>query len=375
MSIPDFVDNLHVEPYLIDSFGFSSYGIRGKQYHTGYETPESPGSPITPHKEFSYSNITDEMASKLERIGKAYDSIEDFEKNKDLENDAENVGTMVARMKWYKVYRTKYENIKVFGYFWMILSDIIKIQAMLINQRQPREISVFIEEVFIKGYLVLAYECWGERMFQEIGMANSKLNIFDEIEKSEIFIDMYKEIAAIVSFINIMTTIYVSTNGVNPRTITFFEQIPKGADLTSIMNQCRELIMIEDIFEMENELNQMAYYLKHLKRRLAEIAEMNNVDVENKSEYLKALEKSYNWTAVFENDANATNSYNNTNDGNSFIKRKNPELRKYYYEMYDREALMDLLNELKEEMRREELKTKRINDLNKLKKFKESKIK
>ncbi|CAG8461078.1 1877_t:CDS:2 [Racocetra fulgida] len=358
MSTPDFVDNQHVEhvePYIIENSGFSSYGIRGKQYDTGYETPESPSSPVTPHKEFSYSNISDEMASKLERIGKAYNSIEDFEKRKDLENDAENVGTMVARMKWYKVYRSKYENIKVFGYFWMILSDIIKIQAMLINQRQPKEINVFIEEVFIKGYLV---------------------------------------------FINIMTTIYVNTNGLNPRTITFFEQIPKGADLTSIMNQCRELIMIEDTFEMENELNKMAYYLKYLKRRLAEVAEMNNVDVENKSEYLKALEKSYHWNywnhwnAVFEYDINATSSYNNTNDGiktstnnstnitnshtntkNSFTKRKNPELRKYYYEMYGKEALMDLLNELKEEMRREELKTKRINDLNKLKKYKESKIK
>ncbi|CAG8702565.1 3329_t:CDS:1, partial [Racocetra persica] len=200
MSTPDFVDNLHVEhvgPYIIENFGFSSYGIRGKQYNTGYETPESPSSPVTPHKEFSYSNISDETASKLERIGKAYDSIEDFEKRKDLEDDAENVGTMVARMKWYKVYRSKYENIKVFGYFWMILSDIIKIQAMLINQRQPKEISVFIEEVFIKGYLVLAYECWGERRFHEIGMQHSNLNIYDEIEKSEIFIDMYKEIAAI----------------------------------------------------------------------------------------------------------------------------------------------------------------------------------
>ncbi|CAG8846186.1 1502_t:CDS:1, partial [Racocetra persica] len=189
-------------------------------------------------------------------------------------------------------------------------------------------------------------------------------------------------IAAIVSFINIMTTIYVSTNGLNPRSITFFEQIPKGADLTSIMNQCRELIMIEDIFEMENELNKMAYYLKYLKRRLAEVAEMNNADFENKSEYLKALEKSYHWNAVFEYDINATSSYNNTNDGiktstnnstnitnshtntkNSFTKRKNPELRKYYYEMYGKEELMDLLNELKEEMRREESKTKRINDL------------
>ncbi|KAF0460712.1 hypothetical protein F8M41_000585 [Gigaspora margarita] len=368
MSTPD---QLHIDIpdfHIIDSFGFSSYGIRGKP---GTETPESPGTPITPHKEFKYTNVSDEMTSKLERIDKAYESIKEFEKNKDFENDAENVGTMIARMKWYKVYRTKYENIKVFGHFWMILSDIIKIQAMLINQRQPKEIQNFIEEVFIKGYFVLAYECWGEQRFQEFRMAYLNINAYDEIERSEIFIDMYKEIDAIDNFINIMSSIYVNTNanGVNPRTKEFFEQIPEGADLTNMMDQCRKLSNIEDIFEMENEtdkMNKMTYYLKFLKRKIAEIAEMNNIDVENKSEYLKELEKSYNWNSIYDKDINAT-----TNN----VKLKNSELEKYYYEMHDKEVLIELLNQLKEEMRRKELKTKRIIDLDILKKFQESKSK
>ncbi|CAG8698039.1 7272_t:CDS:1, partial [Dentiscutata heterogama] len=333
--------------HVSDGFGFSSYGIRGKP---GSDTPESPEPPVTPNKEFRYSNISDEMASKLERIDKAYKSIKDFEKSKDLENDAENVGTMIARMKWYKVYRSKYENIKVFGHFWMILSDIIKIQAMLINQRQPKEICFFIEEVFFEGYLVLAYECWGERRFQEFRTAhlNFNVNVYDEIERSDIFTDMCKEIAAIISFINIMTSIYVNVNGVNPRTITFFEQIPEGADLTSIMNHCRELSNNEDIFETENEISKMSHYLKFLKRRLAEVAEMSNIDVENKSEYLKALEKSYNWNAAYSfNSTNTNDSVNitsHTNTINNFantnidnVKHKNSELKKYYYEMHDKE--------------------------------------
>ncbi|CAG8515730.1 25084_t:CDS:2 [Dentiscutata erythropus] len=351
MSVSDVLDKLLIDIQNIDiqnGFGFSSYGIRGKP---GSETPESPETSVTPNNElpnneFRYSNIFDEMtseleridnASRLERIDNAYKSIEGFEKSKDLENDAENVGTMIARMKWYKVYRSKYGNIKIFGHFWMILSDIIKIQAMLINQRQPKEINVFIEEVFIKGYFVLADDCWGKRSFQEFRTAHLKLgiNVYDKIVGSEIFIDMCKEIAAIVSFINIMTSIYVNNNEVNPRTKTFFEQIPEGADLTSIMNQCRELSNNnDDILEMENERNkmnqcrelsnnkdiiemEMTHYLKSLKRRLAAVAEMNNIDVENKSEYLKALEKSYNWNAVYENDINSTNSFNNTNANDS----------------------------------------------------------
>ncbi|CAG8673000.1 9824_t:CDS:2 [Gigaspora rosea] len=343
MSTPD---QLHIdipEFHIIDSFGFSSYGIRGKP---GTETPESPGTPITPQKEFKYTNISDEMTYKLERIDKAYESIKKFEKSKDLENDAENVGTMIARMKWYKVYRTKYENIKIFGHFWMIFSDIIKIQAMLINQRKPKEIQNFIEEVFIKGYFVLAYECWGEQKFQEYRTAYLNINAYYEIERSEIFIDMHKEIVAIDNFINIMSSIYVDTNanGVNPRTKTFFEQIPEGADLTNMMDQCRKLSIVEDIFEMDNEsgqMNKMEYYLKFLKRKIAEIAELNNIDVGNKNN----------------------------------VKRKNSELEKYYYEMHDKEVLIELLNQLKEEMKRKELETKKNEDLDILKKFKESKSK
>ncbi|CAG8537562.1 3690_t:CDS:1 [Scutellospora calospora] len=380
MSAPDVHNELYIDTHIIDSYGFSSHGIHEKRYHTGSETPETPVTPVTPHEEFMSSGrkcllaaerfvISDEMAPKLNRIVNAYNSIYYFEKNKNLDNDAENVGTMIARMKWYKNYKNKYENKKEFEYFWVILSDIIKIQAMLINQRQPKEISIFIEEVFIKGYFVLTYECWGEQRFQEIMEENSY-----EIKKFEIFIDMYKEIASIVKFINIMTTIYVNANGVSPRALPFFEKIPKGVDFTSIMNQCREVITNEDIFGMDNELNNMANNLKFLRRRLAEIAEMNNVDVESKSGYLKALENSYSDDIINHYIYSVDSNIDIINDYSDNFS-KNQDIKKYYYERIDKKILMDLLNQIKEEMRREELKIKRNNDLDKLKKISDKKLK